>query len=147
MQCLTFLYLFPDFLRAPSALAANNTEQEHSRTSTASKYHSASLLVLRVLRVLKVSRVLRVLMGLQQLSRLGRFESLECLEGLVSMECLEGVDNLECLERLERLERWSWAFGCFFRFLTNPPPLPQKHKNWTGKRHTFVLWLTVRIAI
>ena len=47
--------------------------------------------------------------------------SLDRLKGLLSLEDLEGVERLvrlECRERRERLERRSWAFGCFFRFLT-----------------------------
>ena len=40
---------------------------------------------------------------------------LECRDSFRSLEGLEVVEGLECLDRLERR---SWAFDCFFRFLT-----------------------------
>ena len=45
--------------------------------------------------------------------------SLERLRVIFSLEVFDGV---EVLERLEHPECQSWAFGCFFRFLTLTKP-------------------------
>ena len=158
MQCLPFLYPSPLFFACPLCMRSKRDRSiiGHNIRDKKSTHHVSACLEaidgtesldflerlkgLKGLKYLERLEGLEGLQGLQRLLRLGSFICIERLEVLRSLDCLEGLEGLELPESCEH---WSWAFGLsVFRLLKN-----QKHKNRNGKRRTFFLWLTVRIAI
>ena len=88
---------------------------------------------IKLLKVLEGLGGLKGLKSLQQILRLGSFVRIERLEGLRSLGGLEGVGGVEILERLER---WSWSFGCFFRF-SNRRLWASLFSDYLGSAHPF----------